>query len=45
VEAITRYETTEGRLKKEMERFETIRKGLSEIFKAVSRDALTGNAD
>ena len=42
---MTRYETMGGRLKKERDRFETIRKGLSEIFKGVSRDALTRNTD
>ncbi len=45
VEAVTKCETSELRLKEEMERFESVRKELSETFKALSLDALARNTD
>ena len=45
VQALTRCETLDLRLKEEMERFEAIRKELSETFKALSLDALASNTN
>ncbi len=45
VEASTRLEASEARLKEEMERFEQVRSELSDTFKALSLDALTKNTE
>ena len=45
VEALTKLDASEVRLKEQMERFDAMRKELSETFKALSLDALTRNTD
>jgi DNA recombination protein RmuC len=45
IQAVTQCETLDQRLKEEMERFDAIRKELSETFKALSLDALSKNTD
>ncbi len=45
VQAMTRCETLDLRLREEMERFEAVRKELSETFKALSLDALASNTN
>jgi len=45
VEALTNMKASQENLKEQLERFDTMRKELSETFKALSLDALTRNTD